>query len=548
MSEAVPAGSVPDVKPGLFARTATGLVRGVPPKSSLIINFIPGHPTQTLAAILLFALAVGPGGNPFLALLLVVPMSLSFAYAFGFLTQMIPRSGGDYTLVSRVTHPAIGYVSVFCMTMAGLLSNAFFGLAVVLSGLSPLCVGVGLIGGYPGLVSWGNHISTSKGWLLFFGLVMFVIAGVMQLWGWRWTLRIQNTFFWMVSASLAICGLVALFVPKHTFIHKFNDFAKPYTHNPDSYHATIQTAAKAGVAVHPAFSFGNTIPIIAVFTTTAIFSYWSTFVGGELRQASTIKTANNMALGGVIPLALVALFMLFFFKGYGSDFMRAANGGGLNSSISVPGTPFFYLSGIEVGSIAYSLFVFILYIVFWPMITYISSLQQTRAIFAMSFDGVLPKGVTRVNRYGCPWLALVIALLMSAIVFVWAVFNSNAFFTKVLVYATLVQLIAMALVGLAAVVVPLVRPALYRASTSQKSFYGVPLVQIAGVGAILTAVFVWVCYLHYDQLGTNADLGQLFAWTLGTAAAGALFFVIVAAVKKARGTDITLVYKEIPPE
>ena len=99
-------------KSGLFARTATGLVRGVPPRSSLIINFIPGHPTQTMVAVLLFALAVGPGGNPFLAVLLIVPMSLAFAYAFGLLTQMIPRSGGDYMLVTRVIHPAIGWVSV----------------------------------------------------------------------------------------------------------------------------------------------------------------------------------------------------------------------------------------------------------------------------------------------------------------------------------------------------------------------------------------------------------------------------------------------------
>ena len=49
-----------------------------------------------------------------------------------------------------------------------------------------------------------------------------------------------------------------------------------------------------------------------------------------------------MALGGVIPLALVALFTLFFFKGFGSDFMRAANGGGQPASVSVPGTPFFF--------------------------------------------------------------------------------------------------------------------------------------------------------------------------------------------------------------
>jgi APA family basic amino acid/polyamine antiporter len=370
MSEAQ---AVPEVgKSGLFARTATGLVRGVPPRSSLIINFIPGHPTQTMAAVLLFALAVGPGGNPFLALLLVVPMTLAFSYAFGLLTQMIPRSGGDYMLVSRVVHPAIGYVSVFCMTTAGLLSNAFFGLAVVTAGLSPLCVSVGLIGDYPGLVSWGNHIATSKGWLLFFGLLMFALAGAMQLFGWRWTLRIQNIAFWMVTASLLLCGLMALILSKSHFVSKFNGFAKGITGQPDAYAGTISTAVKNGVAVSPAFSFGQTLPIIAVFATTAIFSYWSTFVGGELRQASTIKTSNTMALGGVIPLILVAAFTALFFHAFGSDFMRAANGGGLPAKIAVPGTPFFYLSSIAVGSTFFAIVVFVLYIVFSPLITYIS--------------------------------------------------------------------------------------------------------------------------------------------------------------------------------
>ena len=161
MSEAE---AVPEVgKSGLFARTATGLVRGVPPRSSLIINFIPGHPTQTMVAVLLFALAVGAGGNPFLAILIVIPMSLAFSYAFGLLTQMIPRSGGDYMLVSRVMHPSIGWMSVFCMTTAGLLSNAFFGLAVMTAGIIPLCIAVGLIADWPGLVLWAQDAGDEQG-------------------------------------------------------------------------------------------------------------------------------------------------------------------------------------------------------------------------------------------------------------------------------------------------------------------------------------------------------------------------------------------------
>ena len=71
----------------LFARNATGLVRGVSPRSSLIINFIPGHPAQSLAAGFFFALTLFPGGNYLLGLLLVIPMALAFSYAFGLLDQ-----------------------------------------------------------------------------------------------------------------------------------------------------------------------------------------------------------------------------------------------------------------------------------------------------------------------------------------------------------------------------------------------------------------------------------------------------------------------------
>ena len=94
---------------------------------------------------------------------------------------------------------------------------------------------------------------------------------------------------------------------KGHFENKFNGFAEDFTNKPDAYQSTIATAAKAGVAVDPSFSFKATIPMVAVFATTAIFSYWSTFVGGELRQASTMKTARNMALGGIIPLIVVAI-------------------------------------------------------------------------------------------------------------------------------------------------------------------------------------------------------------------------------------------------
>src|SRR5205807_8224316 len=139
--------------------------RGAQPRAPRAATFIPGRPTQPRVPLLPSALAAGPGGIPSPALALVVPMSHPFAYSLGLLTQRIPRSGGDYMLVSRVIHPAVGLVSSFCMTLAGLLSNAFFGIAFVTIGLAPGLTGVGLISGHSTLVRRGTEIP-SKHWTI----------------------------------------------------------------------------------------------------------------------------------------------------------------------------------------------------------------------------------------------------------------------------------------------------------------------------------------------------------------------------------------------
>lgn len=531
---------------GLFARNATGLVRGVPPLSSLIINFIPGHPTQTMAAVLFFALALNPGGNFFLGIALVLPMTLSFAYAFGLLTQMIPRSGGDYMLVGRVLHPAWGLISSFCMTMAGLLSNAFFAIAVVTVGLGPGLIGIGLIANNSGLVNAGTTISTSHGWQLAIGIANFAFAGVIQLWGWRPLLRIQNVFFWMVTGSLIVSGVIALFITNSSFISDFNSFAQPYTNDPNSYQSVIAAGTKAGIDVNPSFSFLNTIPVIGILATTAIYSYWTTFVGGELRQASSIKTANMMALGGVIPLALVVIFALIFFNTFGGAFLRAANGGGMPSQIAVANTPFFFLISAATHNVIVAVLLFGCYIVFWPLITYISTLQQTRMLFAYSFDKILPTFITRTNSRGCPWVALLVALALSTIILTWGIYGSTFF--SVLAYATLIQLLAMMSVGVAAIVVPIRRPDLFRASTSQVRFLGIPVVQIAGAGAVVSGIIIWTIYLHYANLGIAPVFGDFAKWAAGTVIAAVVFYVIVRIVRSRGGVDLARVYAEIPPE
>jgi amino acid transporter len=164
-------------------------------------------------------------------------------------------------------------------------------------------------------------------------------------------------------------------------------------------------------------------------------------------------------------------------------------------------------------------------------------------LFAYSFDGILPEWITKVNKNGCPWVALIVAMAGSSILLAWGIFGANFFI--VLAYATLVQLIGMILVGVAAFAVPYTRPDLFRASTSQVSFLGIPLVQIAGVFATLSGVIIWAIYLGYPSLGISASVGGLALLTGGTVAVAVLYFV---ALRVKKGGRLAYVYREIPPE
>ena len=64
----------------------------------------------------------------------------------------------------------------------------------------------------------------------------------------------------------------------------------------------------------------------------------------------------------------------------------------------------------------------------------------------------------------------------------------------------------------------------------------------------MTGIFVWWAYLHYDQLGANANMGKLLAWTVGPAVLGFVLYFVVAAIRRSQGVNVELAYREIPPE
>ena len=109
---------------------------------------------------------------------------------------------------------------------------------------------------------------------------------------------------------------MTLFQSKDHFENKFNSFAQDFTNKPDAYAGTIATAAKAGVRSTRLLVQGDD-PDGRGVRHYGDLQLLVDVRRRRARQASTMKTARNMALGGVIPLILVAICTAVFFHTFG---------------------------------------------------------------------------------------------------------------------------------------------------------------------------------------------------------------------------------------
>jgi amino acid transporter len=530
-------------QPELFVRNSTGLVREVKPWQAMMINFITGAPAFTIGIGLFGALSGFPQGNFLLAVVLTVPLAMSVVYAFGLLTAAIPRSGGDYVLVSRILHPALGVVSSVCISLSSFLSIAFEGIAFTTLGVAPGLIIVGLVGGSDTLVNWGNTVATSHGWQFAIGTVAILVAGWAVAAGWTWAKRFMFSLLAFSIVGIVFSALVALVTSKASFISDFNAFARPFTHRPDTYHFIIRNA---GIESGGGSTFSQTIPMVGVVAGISIYAYWSTFFAGELRQGSTMRTPNRMAAASLAILGSVFVLVAIFFHGWGKDFIAACFGGGLPKSLGSSPPSYFYLTSAQLGSPVIAVLLAASFALFFPVIMAETTLQPPRTLFAWSFDGILPKGVTRVSRNGSPVVATGITVVLAIAAYAWAIFVAKNFI-QVIVYATLIQLITHTLIGISAIVFPYRRPELYRASVSTKRLLGVPVTVYAGVGAILTTAFLYFAYFHYPFFGL-ADKSGLWPWLLGSIAFGLIWYYGAQAIRSREGVSIARVYAEIPPE
>jgi amino acid transporter len=172
--------------------------------------------------------------------------------------------------------------------------------------------------------------------------------------------------------------------------------------------------------------------------------------------------------------------------------------------------------------------------------------QPIRALFAWSFDRLLPAKVAEVDeRTHAPLVAIIIVTVIGVGFFAWSVWAAS-FFTA-LVLAGLAGAGVMIIMGITAIAFPYKNRQLYESSPAKIEVLGVPLCVIAGVVTILAEVLIAYFYVTDSRLGLG-NPGAAVALTVGILVVGAIYYFIARAIRARQGIEIDYLFKSVPPE
>ena len=328
--------------------------------------------------------------------------------------------------------------------------------------------------------------------------------------GWRWLKRLITPMVLFSLAGLLASIIVALFTSKHAFQADFNSNVEPLTHSTNSFAGTLAGAAKSTSSVSKTTS---PFPLVGVLAGFAIFVYYTSYVGSEIRQGGTLRTGHRMALAGLACLAIVGVSLAAFYHSWGKAFLIASYSGGFPKALGGSPPGYFVLTSLQSGSTVVAILLSLAFFAFWPAILAVTVIPPTRVLFAYAFDGILPYRVSNVSRRGGPTLATLCMTVLFTFVLVWATYITHSFAT-IFAYGVLVQLVSMCFVGIAAIAFPYRRKALYKASVSNITVLGVPIVVLAGALAVVSTIGIWWIYLNYSYFGVVSADGPI-TWSVG---------------------------------
>lgn len=531
--------------PGLFTRKATGLVREARTSDALFYNVMWASVALSFAfAWLLYGFSY-LGSNMIVSFLIAAALGLPGAFVYAMLSQIMPRTGGDYVFNSRSLHPSIGFAANFSFCVWLALIYGLYTTYMATYGFGAFGRMMAGFTGSTGWLSFGDWFSHDYALFIVGTVAILVSAALFIYGGLHLFLRLQViTFGIYILGTFIIPVLVGLFQSRAGFLADFNHYAA----NLGTNHATaaLAASAKKGGFAPTGFHTEITLKSVSVFWYVFGFLYASNYFAGEIRlRKRTHLLSIPGALGVSVIFFLVLLPVYLHVTGYNFNGMLGlATPSDYGFVAGAPAYP-------EIMGIASGTWVLGAVIIIGFTVGLFIWLPQTmvlisRSMFAWSFDRIMPEKLSQVDaRTHSPVIAIAIVTVLA--IASTAIYAFTTWFSTLSVLLGLTLTLLVTAIG--AVVLPYRQREMVENSPYGGRFAGIPVLTIVGVLAVLgfsggIAVLLWD---PGSGSSLSANPGKLWL-ALAVYAVGFGIYFVSRAVRRGQGIDLSLTYRELPPE
>lgn len=529
----------------VYTRNATGLVREARLIDQVALNLGANTPLTSALAVGLFTIAAFPRMNIYAALLIPAALSIPIWITWALLAATFPKTGADYVYNSRILHPSIGFAVNLGFVFASILSCGFAAGFLPELAINPTLLIIGTVTHDATFTSWANHFAVSDHWGVFItsaigiGIVCTLAAVRSKL-----LLRVMTISVSIFAVAAIIDIVILLFTSNSSFIHTFNHYA-----GAGGYQKVVH--AGVGKGLYPSdggYSFSQTLGAMFVWVGFSIWVFYGAYISGEVRRAGDRgRMLTSMVGSGVLQTLFIFVSIIAFYHAVGQDFAISAAAG--NQSTGVATFPYYaaLATGNSVLAVAVAL-CFLLWAL--PVLSAIIA-PIPRGLFVYSFERLLPSWVSKVNpRTHTPVIAIAIAGFFALIAAAFDSFNGN--FSVALTLAILPEFFVMFFVGIAAVVFRYRRRDLYQGSQADWKVFGIPVLSVCGAwSAVFVGGLIVLPFFYQSQLGLNTHAWLPAATAIAPVAViviGLVWWYIARARNRARGINMDLLYKTIPPD
>jgi len=515
----------------VFARKASGLVRTVSAWDTLIYNLLVMAPTAVYVYGV-WASTLFPGVDLPLTALIAIPVCIVVGIFYSLYSAAMPRSGGDYVWVSRVLHPALGFMMNFFLFVV-LLSVAGSYIPWFLQwGIAPIFQFIG--------ESAVSEMLTPAMVTFAVALVFFLICAVIVSRGAKATAMALWVFFaFTIIGFLTYAGTLVATGPEQ--------FKATFDAVSGMKYDQVIEAAKA-IGYSGTFSAEAT-SLGVIFTIINFLGFNSSvFIAGEIKE---VRKAQFIAIIGAVAIFGIVTWVVYQATYYamGAQFVTsiAYLSGVGDPSYKLPfAVPFFQFLFMYATS---SPLVYGLALFGWSMMTLAAILTyiftSVRLVFAWSFDRVLPTALSKVDRrYGSPYMALILVTILTI------VFQALWLFTPVLsyfVYIVTGWFITTAIASISGIIFPYRRKDIFEAAPSmvKAKIGGVYWITVLGVLSLI--ISAWMAYAGMMPAISGAVNPLAVEFSFGVFIIGLVIYAISWLYHRGK-IPLELSFKEIPPE